>query len=337
MDQALERRKSQDADIVLGALELWIGIGRNQSWPWLDVAVRIGKGWGAFLDLNGPMVQRPGFVAFVAALRDFVEGRRNDAILASIGGSMRIFLRRSEHGSLHGEAWFNHGTSSQTVHFGVWQASLIDALEPAEAALERVLAAPHLGWVPYGDALDYLPHASEIEPLPEARPFDDWESETVPDGEVRFDYLIDGYGWYGVTVFVGDRRGEFGGGYLTDPMGDLLRAALMLLADAPRASLECNSEPGMTQVEFVPECLRLRVDDQGLPIEREEGVRIRILSTNPPNGELELEFEALAPSRRAVAEAIYAMALAHFKGGAGPWSAPFAALEGALKSVPRAG
>jgi hypothetical protein len=71
VDQAIERRRTLDADIVLGQLELWVGVGRNLSWPWIDVAVRVGRGWGTpFVDLNGPMVKRPDFIAFVPALRD---------------------------------------------------------------------------------------------------------------------------------------------------------------------------------------------------------------------------------------------------------------------------
>jgi hypothetical protein len=66
------------------------------------------------------------------------------------------------------------------------------------------------------------------------------------------------------------------------------------------------------------------------------GCIIRIRQIDDSSGEpLEPEFEALIRSPRAVAEAIYRMALTHFRHGAGPWSDAMAALEGALATVPR--
>ena len=336
MDQAIERRLTLDADIELGQLELWVGVGRNLSWPWIDVAVRIGKGWGTpFLDINGPMVKRPDFVAFVPALRDFAEGNRDDALLASLGGSMRITLRRSESGSLYGEAWFQHGPNSQTVTFSLWNDVLAAATEGAVAALERVKSARELGWLPEPDRLSLFPSITDrAEPEP-PKPFDAWRSGRCGE-DVRLDYVVDGYGWYGVDLWVGERRGEFGGSYLTDAMGDLLRTALLLLAGADRAELMCNAEPGLTRVEFERERVRFDVDESGMPERLVYGCRIRIREIDYQTGEeREPEFDALVRSPRAVAEAIYLMALAHFKDGAGPWSTPMAALEGALATVPR--
>jgi hypothetical protein len=325
-----------DADIQLGQLELWVGVGRNLSWPWIDVAVRIGKGWGApFVDFNGPMVKRPDFVAFVPALRDFAEGKRDDALLASLGGSMRVTLRRSEPGWLYGEAWFQHGPNSQTVSFSLWEGALQAAAEGAEAALERVKSARELGWLPEPDRLSLFPAVSDPAEPEAPRRFEPWSSGLCGE-DVRLEYVIDGYGWYGIEVRVGEQRGEFGGGYLTDPMGDLLRVALLLLAGADRAELMCNAEPGLTRVEFVRERLRFDVDESGMPERHVYGCRIRIREIDYLSGEeREPEFDALARSPRAVAEAIYGMALAHFQEGAGPWSDPMAALEGALATVPR--
>lgn len=336
MDQAVERRRTGDADIVLGQLELWIGIGRNLSWPWIDVAVRIGKGWGPpFLDVNGPLVKRPDFAAFVPALRDFAERRRDDALLASLGGSMRIMLRRSASGSLYGEAWFQHGPNSQTIAFSLWESVLPAAADGADAALQRVESAGYLGWVPDPDRLALFPQATDpTDPEPPRR-FEAWTSGLHGE-EVELEYEVDGYGWYGVEVRVGDRRGGFGGSYLTDSKGDLLRAALLLVAGAERAELMCNAEPGLTRVEFVRESIRLDVDDAGLPERHVYGCRIRISEVDEHSGKArECDFDALARSPRAVAEAIYRMALAHFKEGAGPWSNAMAALEGALATIPR--
>jgi hypothetical protein len=334
MEQAIERRRALEADIALGQLELWIGVGRNLSWPWIDVAVRVGKGWGApLLDVNGPLVKRPDFVSFVPALRDFAEGRRDDALLASLGGSMRVTLRRSEPGWLYGEAWFQRGPNSQTVSFGLWEGVLAAAAEGAEAALERVKSARELGWVPEPDRLTLFPSATDPAEPEAPRRFEPWSSDARGE-DVRFDYVVDGYGWYSIEIRVGDRRGGFGGGYLTDPMGDLLRSALLLLAGGGRAELMCNSEPGLTRVEFVREPVRLDVEESGMPEPQVYGCRIRIRDADRPAGE-EAEYDALARSPRAVAEAIYAMALAHFKDGAGPWSDPMAALEGALATLPR--
>lgn len=336
LEQAIARRRTLDADIELGQLELWVGVGRNLSWPWIDVAVRVGRGWGTpFLDINGPMVKRPDFVAFVPALRDFAEGKRDDALLASLGGSMRITLRRSEHGSLYGEAWFQHGPNSQTVAFSLWEGALAAAADGAEAALQRVKSARELGWLPEPDRLGLFPRVTDRAEPEVPRRFDAWSSGRCGE-DVRLEYVFDGYGWYGIELWVGERHGEFGGGYLTDPMGDLLRAALLLVAGADRAELMCNAEPGLTRVEFARERVRFDVDESGMPERHLYGCQIRIREIDHQTGEeREPEFDALARSPRAVAEAIYRMALAHFKDGAGPWSDPMAALEGALATVPR--
>ena len=124
-----------------------------------------------------------------------------------------------------------------------------------------------------------------------------------------------------------------GGSYLTDPMGDLLRAGLALLADAWRAEFTCNSEPVLTRVQFEQVTLGGDVDPAGRPRAR-RGCRIWFHDIYPNGDEHAPEFDALCRSPRAVAEAIYAMALPHFADGAGPWTAAMAALEAALAAVP---
>jgi hypothetical protein len=335
MNGAFDRRQAQDADIVLGQLELWIGVGANVSWPWLDVAVRIGKGWGTFLDLHGPMVQRGDFAAFVPALRDFAEGRRDDALLASLGGSMRVTLRRSEHGSLHGEAWFSHGPNSQTVSFSLWDGSLRTAVPQAEAALERVKRDQASAWMPAPDLIQRLPRATGLEPPQGPTRFEAWESGLTPARELRFDYTVDGYGWFSLDVRADDQRGEAGGGYLTDAMGDMLRAALAMLAGARSARVTFNAEPGLQRLELEVVALSMDVTDAGMPARHRRGCWIRLRDIDHNTGaDGEVEFEALAGSPRAVAEAIYDMGARHFADGAGPWTAPMAALQGALATVP---
>lgn len=340
--KAVERRREQDPDISIGPLEMWVGSGEGQSWPWIDLAVRIGTGWEKVVDLHGPMLQRPDLLALAPAIREFAERKRDDVNLASIGGSMRLMLRRSEYGSLRGEAWFSRGRVSQTIGFALWDETLEPAAEGAERTAQRLKAA-QWGWTPsreWEGADVLLPRDSGIdEDVQEDRsPIGPWHSESGEGEDVEFDYTIDGYGWYSISVRTGTKAGGFGGGYLTDPMGDLLRAGLALVAGASRAELTLNAEPSMTRVEF--ERVMLSMDDTGpgRPLIR-YGCKVLIRAVDDyPGGDVhEPEFEALCRSPRAVAEAIFRMALPHFRHGAGPWSDAMAALEAALAAVPGTG
>jgi hypothetical protein len=338
--RAVERRVGQDPDILIGPLAMWVGTGEGQSWPWIDVAVRIGDGWEKVADLHGPMLQRPDLVALAPAIRDFAERRRDDVTLGSIGGSMRLLLRRSEYGSLSGEAWFNRGRVSQTAAFTLWEEALLPAAEGAERTAQRLKEA-QWGWTPSSDpggSDARLPRDSGIEEgeSEDRPPIGPWESELGSGEDVEFEYVVDGYGWYSISVRTATKAGGFGGGYLTDPMGDMLRAGLALLAGASRAELTCDAEPALTRVEF--ERVLLSHDDgaPGRPLVRYGcTIRIREVDDYRGGGAQEPEFEALARSPRGVAEAIYLMALAHFRDGAGPWSDAMAALEAALAAVPR--
>jgi hypothetical protein len=334
---AKERRQSDEPDIVLGHLSLWVGTGEGFSWPWLDLAVRIGEGWEKVVDVHGPLVQRPDLLAFLPALREFVEGRQADLLLASTGGPMRIILHRSEFGSISGELWLRRSATTQTILFPLWEEALPVALKGAEATAER-LADVNLGWRPgppagLGDPL--LPRDSGIvepgDPPSQPQP---WDAELGTGEDVAFEYTHDGYGWYAVEVRVGQSVGGFGGSYLTDSMGDLLRAGLALLARAPRVELSCNAEPGLTRVEFERVALGADLSQSGR-LHYREGCRILIRELGQSGSEQPPEFDALCRSPRAVADAIYRMALPHFAAGAGPWSDAMAALEGALARVPR--
>lgn len=338
-DKAIHRRRDLEPDILLGPLSMWVGTGDGQSWPWIDIAVRIGTGWENVVDLHGAMLQRPDLLAFGEAMRAFAQGERNDLLLGSLGGSMRLILRRSEYGSLHGEAWFNRGRLSQTAVFPLWDEAIAAAFPGVEATTRRLKDA-QWGWKPspeHSNAGPLLPRASGIdEYVDQDRPPNPPWNSGLGDGEdVSFHYEIDGYGWYSIGVRVGDSDGGFGGGYLTDPMGDLLRAGLALLAGANYAELTCNAEPALTRVEF--ERVLLSADDTAPRGARTRyGCRIRIRDIDDCTGESQnLTFDALCRSPRSVAEASYRMALPHFREGAGPWSDAMAALEGALASIPR--
>ncbi|HEX8308225.1 MAG TPA: hypothetical protein VF645_07380 [Allosphingosinicella sp.] len=338
--KAIERRREQEPDILIGPMAMWVGSGEGQSWPWIDVAVRIGTGWEKVVDLHGPMLQRPDLLALGPAIREFADRKRDDVTLASIGGSMRLMLRRSEYGSLRGEAWFSRGWASQTIGFALWDETLAPAAEGAERTAQRLKDA-QWGWIPSPewDCADVLlPRDTGIDEVvqQDGPPSGPWHSELGAGEDVEFDYLVDGYGWYSVSVRTDSKQGGFGGGYLTDPMGDLLRAGLALVAGASRAELTCNAEPAMTRVEFERVMLSLDDSGPGRPLIRYGcTVRIRPVDDYPGSEALEPEFEALCRSPRAVAEAIYRMALPHFRYGAGPWSDAMAALEGALAAVSR--
>jgi hypothetical protein len=334
---AYQRRQSDEPDIVLGHLFLWVGTGEGHNWPWLDLALRIGKGWEKVVDVHGPFIQRPDLLGFLSGLRDFVEGSRADLLLGSIGGPMRIILRRSKFSSLSGELWLGRSSITQTILFPLWEDALPVALKGAEATAER-LADMDLGWRPgpptgLGDAL--LPRDSGIvEPGGAPSQLQPWDAGLGTGEDVAFEYTHDGYGWYAVEVRVGQLAGGFGGSYLTDSMGDLLRAGLALLARAPRVELSCNAEPGLTRVEFERVALGADLSQSG-QLRCREGCRILIRALDQEGREQPPEFDALCRSPLEVAEAIYRMALPHFAAGAGPWSDAMAALEGALARVPR--
>lgn len=336
-ETAYSRRRRLGADIKLGSLELWVGVGRNQSWPWLDIAARVGKGWGVFVDHHAPMIKRPDFAAFLPHLRDFAEGRADEVTMQSTGGSMRLTLRRDEPGWLRGEAHFTHGPNSQTVRFSLWDDSVREAVPAFEAAVARIEAAWTPRWTPKLGKFDMTPRAALLEKELAPSQFKAWESGLGNGADVRFDYEIDGYGWYNGTITVGEERGYFGGGYLTDAKGDLIRAALLLLTGKQSAEVMCHAEPGLTRIEFQTVTLRMAEGPEpGVPGAVQEGCWIRIREIDYQTGEEKApEFEALARSVRAVVEAIYQMGVRVFEDDGGPWSDAMAALEGALASVPR--
>lgn len=334
---AYNRRQKLEADIKLGALELWTGIGRNQSWPWLDVAVRVGKGWGVVADHYGAMIQRPDFIGFLPALRAFAAGETNEASVRSTGGSMQLTLRRSEPGWLRGEINLDQGPNSQLVRFQLWEDSVREAVPTWEAAVARIEAAWIERWKPRFGKQDLSVHAALIDAPQPPTQFKAWDSGMVDGEDVRITYGVDGYGWYEGSIEIGGNTGHFGGGYLTDAKGDLIRAALMLLTGKRYAEVICNAEPGITRIEF--EVANLRVEEgpePGVPGAMEEACWVRIREIDYQTGEEQPpEFDGLARSPRAVAEAIHAMAVRAAEADGGPWSDAIKVLDAALASLPQ--
>lgn len=336
-ETAYGRRQALPADIKLGWMEIWVGVGRNQAWPWLDVAVRVGTGWDNVLDHHGGFFKRPDFIAFVPKLRDFVEGRLDEVWLRSTGSSMSLKLQRQEPGWYRGEASFDRGHNGITVRFKMWDESLAAAVLAAEATLARIKAGTNWGWVPKLGRPDTKPRAALLEVSQPPSNFPAWESGWGDGEELSFEYEVDGYGWYSGAIVVGEQRGYFGGSSLTDSKGDLIRAALLLLAGKDRVDIMCTSEPGLARIEFETMTLRTAEGPElGVPGPTQTGCVIRIRGIDHfTEAEEEVEFAAIARSPRAVAEAIYQVMLELFKDGAGPWSDAMAALEGALATVPR--
>lgn len=62
---------------------------------------------------------------------------------------------------------------------------------------------------------------------------------------IEIDYRLDGIGWASCTVRAGDARCELTASYLSDALGDLVRAANAMATGAPRALAEFLEEPGL--------------------------------------------------------------------------------------------
>lgn len=335
IESAVARRQSLPPDLKIGWLSLWFGQSARRTW--LDMAVRAGEGWDMVADVHGPLVQRKDLAPFVGEMRRFAAEEVDEARLASSGGALRIMLKRS-HGWTRAEVGLNRGHLSQTISFNLWQQSLDEAVPAAEATLARLEQA-NRGWRPkwlFGKPDAAGParaiESDEAPDMPE-RTVEAWESG-IRTGDVSFRYMVDGFGWYAVDVRIGDACGEFGGGYLTDAMGDMLRSALTILAGGRRAEFVCHAEPGLTRVTFE----RVLLNVESGPMEtavRNEGCRVEIREIDHHSGEEEpAQFDACCHSPMALAEAVYTMACAHFADGTQPTSpAALAALEGALIAV----
>jgi TonB family protein len=143
-----------------------------------------------------------------------------------------------------------------------------------------------------------------------------WEAPEVLDAaEVTLRYVVDGVGWFSVSVDVGAAHGDFGGSsWMTAAMGDLLRVGTALACGVTRAEAEFNAEPCLTRVEFEVDVLNSSVPARKNQWSGTSGCWIRIREIDHQTLEPKpAEFEALCYSPLAVAEAIYLMALPHFE------------------------
>lgn len=335
IETAAERRNALPPDIKLGWLSLWIGDSAGRTW--LDVVAEVRESSFDVLAFKGPKIQLPDFRPFVAGLEAFTAGSVDEVTLASQGGSLRIALSRSEPGWMRLRTWLRWGHIEHNFSFRLWQEALDEAVTGARATLQR-LESGNRGWRPR--LLDLLERSGPAAPVPIPVPLpdtsdriEDWDSG-IETGDVTFRYEIDGYGWYGVDVRVGDQSGAFGGGYLTDAMGDMVRGALAMLAGARRFEFMCHAEPGLTRVTF--EQVQLRVIGGSRTSARAvHGCRVLVQEVDHFNGaDGTVDFDAVCHSPRALAEAVYRMAAVHFAGGTHPTHpAALAALEGALAAV----
>lgn len=335
IEAAAERRETLAPDIKLGWLSLWIGESAKRTW--LDVALEVRESSFNIIAMHGPMVQRTDFNAFLDAMDAFAAGASDEAMLASDGGSLRLHLTRPQPGWMRLSLWLRWGRVEHSIVFGLWQEALDIAIAGAVPTRAR-LARGNRGWRPKLVAILSGDRAGLPEPIPAALPVSDnriadWESGTET-GDVSLSYTVDGHGWYGVDVRIGDAHGEFGGGLLTDAMGDMVRGALSMLAGAQRFVFTCNAEPGLTRVTF--ERVHLRVIGGTRTSARSVfGCRMLVQEIDHFDGaDGTVTFDAVCHSPRALAEAIYLMAAEHFANGTHPTNpAALAALEGALVAV----
>ncbi|MFL9842030.1 hypothetical protein ABS767_13730 [Sphingomonas sp. ST-64] len=335
IETGAERRAALPPDLKLGWLSLWIAEGGKQTW--LDMAAEVRESSFDILAFRGPMVQRSDFIAYAGDLEAFAAGSVDAAALRSQGGSLHLKLSRSEPGWMRLHVWLRWGHVEHNFTFGIGQDALNEAVAGARATMQRLENAGR-GWRPRLLATIAADPAGTPEPIKVPQPasddrIEDWDSG-IETGDVTFRYEIDGYGWYGVEVRIGDATGEFGGGYLTDAMGDMLRGALAMLAGAHRFEFTCNAEPGLTRVTFERVDLRV-VGGTRLSARAVHGCRVRVQEIDHFSGaDAQVELDAVAHSPRALAEAIYRMAAPHFTDGAQPTNpAALAALEGALLAV----
>jgi TonB family protein len=159
--------------------------------------------------------------------------------------------------------------------------------------------------------------------------------------EVDFRYDVDGVGWFGIDALIGTMREGFGGSsWMTDGMGDLLRAGTALAGGVPRVEILFNAEPSVSRLEFEVEVLNSSVPARNNRWTAASGCWIRLREIDHQTGvPKDLEFEALCFSPLAVAEAIYRMALPLFeqndRGDVPVFAALVAAIEAARAEGPR--
>jgi hypothetical protein len=149
---------------------------------------------------------------------------------------------------------------------------------------------------------------------------------------IALEFVDEGAGWFHLNVRAGDTEYCVGGSsYVTRPIGDLLRAALAMVADADRADVWFNAEPSVLRLTVRRELLNRTESGDGW--EPEWGCRV--MATWVDQNTLvdgDPEFDILCWSPIAFARATLQMAKPHCREDAVSFR-PFVALEGALRAV----
>jgi TonB family protein len=163
------------------------------------------------------------------------------------------------------------------------------------------------------------------------------EPHVLDAAEVEFDYHVDGVGWFGVGVHIGAKEDGFGGGWLTDYMGDLLRAGIALASGIREAQATFNSEPFINRLEFEVVTLNQSHRARNNEWTANDACWVRLREIDYQNLiPQHVEFEGLCYSPLAVAEALYRMAYPLFEQNVRTDYPTFAALAAALEAA-RAG
>ena len=345
-DNAEERRRRLKPDITFGRLALWVGNSRGRTW--LDIALRVGDEYETLAENQGPLLQRRDLKAFPEILAEFENQEDGEVQLTSDGAGLAIALKRYAHSEAnYCIVQLRRGDLNQRISFAVTRSHLTTALADLRAVIERIEREDAPRWRPTPQQIDMSgeedpatawdgPAAPPLvkPPSPPLPPAEPWDAGLGEGEMVAFDYVVDGVGWFAVTVRAGPTKGGFGGSsWITDAMGDLLRAGLALLAGAARAEVICDAEPFITRVEFERVLLKQETGRDGR-LREIHGCWIRIREIDHQTEEPgPAEFEALCRSPRQVAEALYRMALPHFADHARSDYLTMAALEGALQGV----
>jgi TonB family protein len=231
------------------------------------------------------------------------------------------------------------------VHFTVSREGVPERIELADPTSIASLDAATLAIV--AERFRYEPaRDANGEPVPQRRRRKiAWllrrDGPVVLDAaEPDFEYIIDGVGWMAVHARIGTKEGGAGGSsWMTEPMADLLRAGTALAGGVRRIEIGFNAEPFLSRLEFEVETLNSSVMGRG------EGgrwtatdacwIRARDIDHFTMEPSPEPDFEALAYSPLAVAEAIYSMALPLFEQNDRGDFPEFAALVAAIAAARR--
>ena len=323
-------------DVVLGTLNLWFegALGAN---GWLDVVAWVGDHFQTLLHTRGPLIRKPDLAGFGAALADLADQEEGEAYLPAIDFSLGLHIKRRRYpGGSFCTVALRSCAGDQTISIHCDPARFLEAAEGVRAALERLAQARARAWTPAllggppetRERLARLVGAVGSNPAPDrpTRPAPPPPPPVVAGPTPEFRFSVEGLGWHGLTIRVGDAEHEAGGSDIGGNLDDLIRAGLMLASGAYRAEVVFNAEPMLTRLEF--ETL-YRTDD--LPPFRP--VVLRVLEQNHDSAPSTIELETICDSALGVAQALYRMALPHYIANDRVDRFAFAALEGALAAI----